>query len=72
MHILIYGSKGWIGNQFLDYLNTKNTQYTIGVERCDNIERLIEEIKKIKPTHVISFIGRTHGSIGNKKFTTID
>ena len=72
MNILIYGSKGWIGNQFLDYLNTTTTQYTVGIERCNNIEKITEEIKRINPTHIISFIGRTHGNIGEKKYTTID
>ena len=29
-------------------------------------------MEEIKPTHAISFIGRTHGKIGDKTYTTID
>ena len=72
MKILIYGSKGWIGNQFIQILNNNNIDFIEGSCRCDNYEELLNEIKLTKPTHIISFIGRTHGSIGNKKYTTID
>ena len=72
MHILIYGSKGWIGKQFVDYLSKQNVKYTVGVERCENIKNLKAEITGINPTNVISFIGRTHGRIGEKVYTTID
>ena len=33
---------------------------------------MLKELDTIKPTHVISFIGRTHGTIGDKEYTTID
>jgi len=72
MKILIYGNKGWIGNQFIQILNNNNIDFMEGSCRCDNYEELINEIELTKPTHIISFIGRTHGSIGNKKYTTID
>jgi dTDP-glucose 4,6-dehydratase len=72
MHILIYGSKGWIGKQFVDYLSKQNVKYTVGVERCENIKNLKAEITGINPTNVVSFIGRTHGRIGEKVYTTID
>jgi dTDP-4-dehydrorhamnose reductase len=32
----------------------------------------MDEIKNVNPSHIISLIGRTHGNIGNKIFTTID
>jgi dTDP-glucose 4,6-dehydratase len=78
MKILVYGSKGWIGKQFIDILEkTKNTaninfSYIEGKSRVDNERELIEEIKTLSPTHVISFIGRTHGKINNKTYSTID
>ena len=72
MKILIYGSKGWIGNQFLQILNNNNINYIEGNIRVDNNNELIKEIETANPTHIISFIGRTHGSIGSKKYTTID
>jgi 3,5-epimerase/4-reductase len=72
MNVLIYGSKGWIGSMFLELLKNNSICYIEGKSRTDNIETLLDEINSIKPSHVVSFIGRTHGNIGDKKYTTID
>jgi len=72
MLILIYGSKGWIGQQFIEILINNNIQFTIGNSRVENKNDLENEIDLINPTHIISFIGRTHGKIGDKIYTTID
>lgn len=72
MNILIYGANGWIGNQVTEYLNISNINYTKGKSRVDNLDELKKEINDIKPTHIISLIGRTHGIIDNKIYTTID
>ncbi len=72
MKILVYGSNGWIGNQFAELLKSKNIDFICGLSRTDNIETLNDEIDKTMPTHVISFIGRTHGKIKDKVYTTID
>ena len=57
MKLLIYGSKGWIGQQFIQYLLTKSINYHTGKSRLDNTESLRFEIDNIRPTHIISFIG---------------
>ena len=72
MKVLIYGSRGWIGNQILQILKKQNINYVIGSVRVDNKEDLEKEIITIKPTHIISTIGRTHGIIDDKIYTTID
>lgn len=72
MNILIYGSKGWIGQQFLKILNQNNIQYIEGRARANNINEVSIEIDNINPTNIISFIGRTHGSIDNIYYSTID
>lgn len=72
MKILVYGSKGWIGNQFIQILKERNMDFLLGKARVDNEKDVLEEIKTLNPTHVVSFIGRTHGKIGDKVFTTID
>jgi 3,5-epimerase/4-reductase len=69
---LIYGGNGWIGNKFIEYCLNKECKIVLGKSRVDNFETLIREILDEKPTNIISFIGRTHGDIGNKKYTTID
>ena len=72
MNILVYGAKGWIGQQFIDVLKANNAQFVVGASRADNYETLMAEITSVSPTHVVSFIGRTHGKIGEKVYTTID
>jgi dTDP-4-dehydrorhamnose reductase len=72
MKIIIYGSKGWIGKQFVDILIKKNITFYEGKARVDNEIELQTEIEDIYPTHIVSFIGRTHGKIGEKIYTTID
>ena len=76
MKILVYGSRGWIGGQFVEIMKksglNETTDFVLGKARVNNLVDLKKEINNIKPTHVISFIGRTHGTIGDKKFTTID
>ena len=72
MKVLIYGSNGWIGNQFLNILISNDISYVCGISRVDNDESLIKEINTVNPTHIVSFIGRTHGTIGEKVYPTID
>ena len=72
MNILIYGSKGWIGQQFVEILNNNNMNYVIGTARADNKIDLLSEINMNNPTHIVSFIGRTHGKIGDTLYNTID
>lgn len=68
INILIYGSNGWIGKQFIDLLKSKNIRFTEGKSRTDNEHDVLTELVTIKPSHVVSFIGRTHG----KGYKTID
>jgi 3,5-epimerase/4-reductase len=62
---LIYGSKGWIGQQLISLLDTQfpDLAYICGSSRIDDKESLQKELDEICPTHVISFTGRTHGKI---------
>jgi dTDP-4-dehydrorhamnose reductase len=72
MKILIYGSNGWIGSLFKKYLDLiKIAEVVEGTERLDS-DTLIDEIVRVYPTHVISFTGRTHGSIGDQLINSID
>jgi dTDP-glucose 4,6-dehydratase len=72
MLVLLYGSRGWIGLQFIQILQSNNINYVCGNARVDTEQDLIQEIESITPSHVISFIGRTHGMINNTRYTTID
>jgi len=53
-------------------LDKQKIAYFKGTARVDNLTNLENEIKNSKPTHVLSLIGRTHGKIGDKVFSTID
>jgi len=72
MKILVYGSQGWIGQQFVQILEDKKANFYKGTSRVDSEKDILSEIETISPTHVVSFIGRTHGKIGEKVYTTID
>jgi 3,5-epimerase/4-reductase len=72
MKVLIYGSNGWIGKQICQLLQKMDIEYILGQVRAENIIELEKEIFEIEPTHVMSFIGRTHGKINDKEYTTID
>jgi 3,5-epimerase/4-reductase len=76
MKILIYGARGWIGSQFIDIIkadaDADAVEYVCGEARVDDPSALLLEISKHNPTHIISFIGRTHGKIGDKIYGTID
>ena len=70
MKVLIYGHKGWIGNQVLDLLS--DHEVILGNVRVNNKKDLEWEIINSDCTHIMSFIGRTHGKIDDKEYTTID
>ena len=72
MNILVYGSNGWIGQQFLEILENNKVNYYSGKSRVDNENTLLSEINEINPTHIVSFIGRTHGRIDKIVYKTID
>lgn len=72
MKVLLYGKYGWIGEKVFSLLIEKGHDVIIGNARAENSESLEEEIKLIQPTNIISTIGRTHGKIGDKDYTTID
>jgi dTDP-glucose 4,6-dehydratase len=72
MNILVYGHQGWIGKQFTQILVEKSITFIEGTARVDNVDDIEKEIELHRPTHVVSFIGRTHGKIGEKTYTTID
>ena len=70
--ILIYGSNGWIGGMFAEYLKNENVVIVNGKSRVDNFEDVKDELENTKCTHVISFIGRTHGKIEGTLINNID
>ena len=73
MRVLIYGHKGWIGGQFLDLLTADvDIEVLYPTSRAEDLEGIERDIADQQPTHIVSFIGRTHGVVGDREFPTID
>lgn len=72
MKVLVLGHKGWIGSMMVKLLEEKQIEYVTTDIRPENKVTFEKELLRLSPTHVMSFIGRTHGTIGEKQYTTID
>jgi dTDP-glucose 4,6-dehydratase len=72
MKVLVYGHAGWIGSQFVEIMKKNNIIHVLGTVRVDDTPSLFRELDSVSPSHVVSFIGRTHGTIDNKAYPTID
>jgi dTDP-4-dehydrorhamnose reductase len=80
--LVVYGAKGWIGQQFCAYVSSTQPDITLHFPsvRPEKYEESYDEILKIKMEHlekqiaVISFIGRTYGydAETNTHIPTID
>ena len=68
MIVLLYGKNGWISSLMEDVLSSNNIKYYISDVRANNYYDVCSEIEFYRPTHLMSFIGRTHG----EGITTID
>tara|TARA_B110001469_G_C9642343_1_gene323360 strand:+ start:781 stop:1665 length:885 start_codon:yes stop_codon:yes gene_type:complete len=72
MKVLLYGANGWIGGMMSSLLKKNNVEYVAAAARANDKAAVEKELIKVAPTHVMSFIGRTHGTHEGKKYTTID
>jgi len=72
MKFLVYGVNGWIGGKVYNYLKNNQFDVEIGNSRVENVYELEKEIIEKKPTHIISLIGRTHGTYEGEYIGTID
>lgn len=69
MKVLVFGGKGWIGSQFI---NNTNHEVIIAKTRADQYLNTFKEIEEVRPDCVISFLGRTYGTIDGKLIPSID
>jgi nucleoside-diphosphate-sugar epimerase len=71
--VLVFGGNGWIGSKVVDLLQNANITVIKSMCRADDIKMIQTEINLIKNvTHIMSFIGRTHGVYNNEVIGTID
>ena len=73
MKVLVVGQNGWIGGQMCALLDAKHIEW-VGAQTRPSAKAAFEaEIQAVRPTHVMSFIGRTHGTTDDgTTYTTID
>jgi 3,5-epimerase/4-reductase len=72
MKVLLLGHRGWIGSMVVKLLEKESIDYVTTNIRPENKQAFEKEVIKLKVSHIMSFIGRTHGIIGDQKYTTID
>jgi dTDP-4-dehydrorhamnose reductase len=53
-------------------MNDSAIEFVCGNSRVDDVENVSKELETCIPTHVISFIGRTHGTYNGEHIGTID
>ena len=71
--VLVFGGNGWIGNKVVTLLQNMNVKVVISLCRGDDLSMIQREIDLIgNVTHIMSFIGRTHGIHNNEIIGTID
>jgi nucleoside-diphosphate-sugar epimerase len=72
LKFLLFGGNGWIGSKV--YTQLVNMGYNVLKSNCraNDYNSVENEITDIKPTHVMSFIGRTHGIYDGNEISTID
>jgi transcriptional regulator with XRE-family HTH domain len=72
-NILIFGGDGWIGSKVVSILENENINYIKSNNRADDIESVKNELdNNTSITHIMCFIGRTHGIYEDNKINTID
>ena len=72
MKFLVYGCQGWIGSKVFNHLKENNYEVVEGNSRVNDVKHLEAEIQEVQPTHVLSLIGRTHGTYEGQYIGTID
>ena len=72
-NVLIFGSNGWIGSKVVKLLQDMDINFVKSVCRADDINMIRTELELNKNvTHIMSFIGRTHGVYEHQVIGTID
>lgn len=71
--VLVFGGNGWIGSKVVELLQNANIKVIKSLCRADDLKMIQRELDLIKNvTHIMSFIGRTHGVYENEVIGTID
>lgn len=56
---LVYGRTGWIGGLIGELLKSQGIQWSYGEARLEDRAAILEDIRRVKPTHVLNAAGVT-------------
>ena len=71
--VLLFGSRGWIGSKVYTWLLREGYAVYKAESRAEDVDSIQKEIDEIGDiTHIMSFIGRTHGTYEGEVIGTID
>lgn len=70
MKILVYGHRGWIATQWIEYIRIHHPEwvFVLSNSRADDRIAVSQDLTGVQPDRVVVMIGRTHG----KGHSTID
>lgn len=71
MKVLLLGYKGWIGQKVITILDNQSIDYVTTDYRAETND-LKQFILANNITHIYCCLGRTHGTLNDKVYTTID
>lgn len=71
MNVYLIGYKGWIGSKMEKLFKLNNINYITSKYRAENNE-VLDDILNNNITHVFCCSGRTHGTLDNIKYNSID
>jgi nucleoside-diphosphate-sugar epimerase len=60
--VLVFGGRGWIGQMVCAELEKRGIAHKKAESRAEHPAAVAKELDELKPTHVMSFLGRTHGT----------
>lgn len=61
MKVLVFGGKGWIGQQMTRLLRENGHEVVLTDVRADDEPAVAMALEESKPSHVLCLVGRTHG-----------
>ena len=71
MKVLLLGHKGWIGQKIIKILDNQNIDYVI-IDYRGETDDLKQFILDNNITHIYCCLGRTHGTLNDKIYKSID
>ena len=66
MSVLVFGGKGYVGSILCRTFHQQRIRYILAESRAEDTGEVRKELERVRPTHVVSAIGRTFGMVDGK------